>query len=79
MTKKIAIEKVGVLDEDFFLYHEESEWCSRLKKVGKLCIFGELHVVHLEGQSTNKAFSSGTSGYSNLGDKKGFQLMLYKS
>ncbi|CAN5633317.1 glycosyltransferase family 2 protein [soil metagenome] len=76
MVKKSAIDKAGLLDEDFFLYHEESEWCSRLKKVGKLCIFGNLHVIHLEGQSANKAFNSGTTGYSNLADKKGFQLML---
>jgi GT2 family glycosyltransferase len=76
MVKRSAIEKVGMLDEDFFLYHEESEWCSRLKKVGKLCIYGDLKVVHLEGQSANKAFASATSGYSNLSDKKGYQLML---
>ena len=76
MVKKSAIEKAGMLDEDFFLYHEESEWCSRLKKTGNLCIFGDLKVIHLEGQSTNKAFASATSGYSNLSDTKGYQLML---
>jgi len=76
MVKKEAFSIAGLLDEDFFLYHEESEWCSRLKKVGKLCIFGDLHAIHLEGQSANKAFGSGTTGYSNLSDKKGFQLML---
>lgn len=76
MVKKIAIEKAGLLDEDFFLYHEESEWCSRLKRVGKLSILGNLHVIHLEGQSANKAFGSGTAGYSNLSDRKGYQLML---
>lgn len=76
MVKRSAIEKAGMLDEDFFLYHEESEWCSRLKRSGKLCIFGNLHVVHLEGQSSNKAFESATTGYSNLSDRKGYQLML---
>ena len=76
MVKKSAIEKAGLLDEDFFLYHEESEWCSRLKKTGELCIFGDLHVVHLEGQSTKHAFGSVTTGHNNLADRKGFQLML---
>jgi GT2 family glycosyltransferase len=33
MVKKHAIEKAGLMDEDFFLYSEEAEWCSRLKKV----------------------------------------------
>jgi GT2 family glycosyltransferase len=76
MVKRTAIEKAGLMDEDFFLYHEESEWCSRLKRIGKLCIFGDLQVVHLEGQSTSKAFGSVTTGHSNLSDKKGYQLML---
>ncbi len=76
MVKKEAIEKAGMLDEDIFLYHEESEWCSRIKKTGKLCIFGDLHVIHLEGQSANQAFISSTTGYSNLSDRKGYQLML---
>lgn len=76
MVKKSAIEKAGMLDEDFFLYHEESEWCSRLKKLGPLCIYGQLNVIHLEGQSSNQAFGSASTGHSNLSDKKGYQLML---
>src|SRR5579871_4126341 len=32
MVKKQAIAKAGLMDEDFFLYAEEAEWCSRLKK-----------------------------------------------
>lgn len=76
MVKKTAINHAGFLDEDFFLYHEESEWCNRLKKAGGLCILGDLHVTHLEGQAANKAFESSTSGYSGLSDKKGYQLML---
>lgn len=76
MVKKSAVEKAGLLDEDFFLYHEESEWCSRIKKVGNLCILGDQHVIHLEGQSANKAFTSATAGYADLSDRKGYQLML---
>jgi GT2 family glycosyltransferase len=34
MVKKTAIKKAGPLDEDFFLYSEEIEWCSRLRKQG---------------------------------------------
>lgn len=32
MVKKSAIDKAGLMDEDFFLYAEEAEWCHRLKK-----------------------------------------------
>ena len=76
MVKKAAIDKAGLMDEDFFLYAEEAEWCSRLKKVGKLCIYGQFKILHLQGASANKAFGSSGHGYYNLYDRKGFQIML---
>lgn len=76
MVKKAAIEKAGLLDEDFFLYSEEAEWCSRLKKQGRLCIFGQYQVVHLQGETSNEAFGSSGKGYYNLYDRKGLQIML---
>lgn len=76
MVKRSVIEKAGLLDEDFFLYSEEIEWCSRLRKLGTLCIYGDLNVVHLEGSSANKAFDSKAKGYQHLSDKKGKQVMI---
>jgi GT2 family glycosyltransferase len=65
MVKQSAIEKAGLMDEDFFLYAEEVEWCSRLGKIGPLCLFGDITMVHLIGTT-----------YSNLSDKTGLQLMI---
>lgn len=76
MVKKNAVEKAGMMDEDFFLYAEEVEWCSRLRKVGKLCIFGDLHIIHLEGGIINEVANAKEKGYYNLYDKKGLQLMV---
>lgn len=76
MVKKEVISKAGLLDEDFFLYAEEAEWCSRIKKSGSLCIFGSLNVYHLQGETSNAAFGSEGKGYFNLFDKKGKQIML---
>lgn len=76
MVKRDVIEKAGLLDEDFFLYAEEAEWCSRLRKHGKMCIYGQLHVVHLQGASANETFGSEGKGYYNLYDRKGLQIML---
>ena len=76
MVKKNAIQKAGLLDEDFFLYAEEAEWCSRLKKVGKLCIYGDINVIHLQGETSNETFNSTGKGYTNLFDQRGFQIML---
>lgn len=76
MFKRYIINQAGLLDEDFFLYAEEAEWCSRIKKYGRLCIFGELNLYHLQGESSNDAFKSEGKGYYNIFDKKGFQIML---
>jgi GT2 family glycosyltransferase len=76
MVKKEAIEKAGMMDEDFFLYAEEIEWCSRLKKTGRLCIFGDMQIIHLEGATINKSLGTEDRGYYNLYDKKGLQLMV---
>ncbi|MFC4261698.1 glycosyltransferase family 2 protein [Ferruginibacter yonginensis] len=76
MVKKDVVVKAGLLDEDFFLYAEEAEWCSRLKKIAPLCIYGDYHVLHLQGESSNKAFNSTGKGYFNIFDKKGFQIII---
>ncbi len=76
MVKREAVEKAGMMDENFFLYAEEVEWCSRLKKAGPLCIFGNLYIIHLEGATINKSQQIQEKGYYNLYDKKGLQLMV---
>ncbi|HVU96485.1 MAG TPA: glycosyltransferase family 2 protein [Puia sp.] len=76
MVKKAAIEKAGLLDEDFFLYSEEAEWCSRLRRLGPIGVYGQFHVIHLQGASANDTFVSEGKGYYNLYDRKGLQIML---
>jgi GT2 family glycosyltransferase len=76
MVKQTAIDKAGLMDEDFFLYAEEAEWCNRLKQVGKLCIYGQFKIIHLQGVSANETFGSSGKGYYNLYDRKGLQIML---
>ena len=76
MVKKWAMDKEGIMDEDFFLYAEESEWCGRLRKAGKICLYGDLQVTHLQGVTANLAFGSDGKGYVNIYDRKGLQVML---
>lgn len=76
MVKNEVVKRAGLLDEDFFLYAEEVEWCSRLKQVGRLVIYGDLKIVHLEGTSINQSQNLQEKGYYNLYDKKGLQLMV---
>jgi N-acetylglucosaminyl-diphospho-decaprenol L-rhamnosyltransferase len=52
MVRREAINRVGVLDEGFFMYFEEADWCYRIKEAG-----GEVHyspvgkVVHYGGNA----------------------------
>jgi hypothetical protein len=76
MVKRSAIEKAGLMDEDFFLYAEEVEWCSRLAKQGSICIYGDIEVIHLIGTSIQSVTESKDNSYTNLSDKKGLQLIV---
>ena len=73
LTTKDVVSRAGYLDEDFFMYSEEIEWCSRLKKVGELVLFGDLRLVHLLGKTSKKTSSR---EYEDVYSKKGLQIML---
>jgi GT2 family glycosyltransferase len=51
MVRKSVVEKVGGLDESFFMYGEDNEWSGRLRQEGKLCYFPDIQFVHLENQT----------------------------
>jgi hypothetical protein len=76
MVKRSLVHEAGMLDEDFFLYAEEIEWCARLRKNGPLAIFGDLKMIHLEGATINKSQNIDERGYYNIYDRKGLQLMV---
>jgi len=57
LTNKSFIEKVGLLDENFFIYEEETDWCYRAKKAGfKVMFFHESSIVHFGGKATTDTF-----------------------
>ena len=50
MTKEVALH-AGGWDEDFFLYAEDVEFSNRLSKIGKLCYFEDVQMIHLVGNN----------------------------
>ena len=77
MVKKSTIETCGKLDEDFFMYAEEIEWCSRLRKNGPLILYSEPKVIHLGGGSSSDYYKVNDSDNSwNLWSKKSRQIIL---
>ncbi len=54
MVRRKAIEDVGMLDEGYFMYWEDVDWCFRLKRRGwKVYYHPHALIVHLDGRSTN--------------------------
>jgi GT2 family glycosyltransferase len=55
LIKRQAVEKIGLMDERFFMHHEESDWCTRAIKMGfTLVINCKSKVFHKEGASTER-------------------------
>lgn len=50
LVPRLVLEAVGPLDEAFFIYVEEADWCRRIRKAGWRCVFAPVaQIVHLDG------------------------------
>ena len=76
LVRKSVLNKAGIMDEDFFLFSEEIEWCSRLKNTGKIAVYTDLKVIHLEGGTTKNTTAGNEQNYYEYWTIKGRQLML---
>lgn len=55
MVKREAINKVGLLDEDFFMYGEDIDWCYRIKEAGyKNIYYPKAKIIHYKRESSKK-------------------------
>lgn len=55
MMRREALDKVGLLDEHFFMYSEEMDWCYRVVKRGwRVVYLPSAQVVHHEGRSSSQ-------------------------
>jgi len=54
LMKRVALERVGLLDERYFAYYEDLDWCLRARDAGFRCLYvGVARVAHV-GSSTSK-------------------------
>lgn len=59
-----TIEKIGLLDERYFMYFEDLDYCQRVKQAGlKVYYLPEAEILHRHGQSASK---SGPKAYQYL-------------
>jgi GT2 family glycosyltransferase len=58
MCRKADLETAGLMDNNFFLYYEELDWCEKFKKAGKKIWFtGRTKIYHKESMSVGKESS----------------------
>jgi len=56
MIRKEAYRKVGGLDEDFFMYGEDLDWCFRIQQAGwKNYYVHSTQIIHYKGESTRRS------------------------
>lgn len=56
MIKREVYEKIGGLDESFFMYGEDLDWCYRTQKAGyKVYYVHSTQIIHYKGESTKRS------------------------
>ncbi|MBD3225860.1 MAG: glycosyltransferase, partial [Caldithrix sp.] len=70
MMRRSMVKKVGFLDEDFFMYCEDIDYCHRINQQGgKIYYVPNSQIIHYKGESTKK---------NNLDYAVNFNRSLYK-
>ncbi len=55
LTRCEVVAQVGGMDEGFFMYSEELDWCRRIRASGRRVVyFPEARIVHYEGKSSEQ-------------------------
>jgi GT2 family glycosyltransferase len=55
MVRRETTEQVGLLDEEYFLFLEETDWCYRMKKGGwKIYYVPQAEIYHFQGRSAER-------------------------
>lgn len=55
LLRREWIERVGLMDEAYFMYSEETDWCYRIQQAGgQIWYLPDAQITHLGGQSTKQ-------------------------
>ncbi len=50
LVRRDAVQRVGLMDEDYFVFAEEADWCFRFHRAGWRCVFAPVaKIIHLDG------------------------------
>jgi N-acetylglucosaminyl-diphospho-decaprenol L-rhamnosyltransferase len=80
MTRREIFNDIGLLDEGFFFYDEDVDWCVRCKKAGwELWLLPEITIIHLKGQtSKHRAFDRKSFNKNSFVELRRSRYRLYQ-
>ena len=79
MTSRKAIEDVGMLDHDFFLYQEDVDWSLRMKALGWRVVYNPAaSVLHKVSQSSRDRSGKGTYSPNTVYYKSRSRILLIR-
>ncbi len=56
MIRRSVYEQIGGLDETFFMYGEDLDWCYRIQQSGwKIYYIADTQIIHYKGESTRRS------------------------
>lgn len=68
-VRREAMDEIGLMDEDYFLYYEETDWCYRFAKAGwEMLFWPGAKILHLDG-----------GGHSSKGESLKLGVQMQKS
>jgi len=55
LARRQVIEEVGLMDEQYFMYCEETDWCYRIRRAGwNILFYPHARIIHLGGASSRQ-------------------------
>jgi GT2 family glycosyltransferase len=66
LVKRAVLERVGLLDERYFAYYEDLDWCLRARPAGFRCLYvGRARVAHVGSATSNPNTGRSRSAFFN--------------
>jgi GT2 family glycosyltransferase len=67
LTRRKTIDQVGLLDENFFMYFEDNDWCLQIRQAGwKVYYNPQVEIMHMGGQSLKQNPAARRAYYRSL-------------
>src|SRR5919204_4087266 len=77
LVKRAVLERAGLLDERYFAYYEDLDWCLRARPAGFRCLYvGRACASHIGSASSNPSTARSQSAFLNYYAARNILLFL---